>query len=451
MIKTQVQEIEPNKVALMVEVAKEKVTAAYSQFFLKAAQSVQIPGFRKGKIPRPVLVKHIGADAIRDQISDELVHSSYPEAVRSAKIHPVSPGKIEETNLQEGEAFTFKAVVEVRPKLPDFSYTQRQATVKRIEADDESVGKVISKLQEQFGKLQPVEEGGVLELEDYFLGKIEARIDGELDSELSEEKAYRKFNDTNKMLMPMQGMKHRETRTFTYLANDERDKGTKYEGKTIEYTVTIDKFSRPQISALNDDFAKEVGDYKSFDDLKTKIREDLEDRFRKDADTRAIDVLLEQINGEVTMDVPDAMVNRTIDYFIESLGRKWRQYGTSVEDYLKKAGKSMEEFREGFREKAVYETRIMLIVDTISEREKVEIGDAEYHAEVEKRAKEYNVPVEKLMSYFSTAEGRDFITNSMLKEKINEFLLKNNQIHYDMVSESEFNKGDSGDAGTHSH
>ena len=451
MVKTQVTELEANKVALMVEVGKDKVDAAYSNFFQRAAQSVNIPGFRKGKIPRPVLVKYIGQDAIREQISEELVHDAYPKAVREAKVHPVSRVEIEETNLKEGEAFTFKAVVEVRPKLPEFKYSGRNLSVKRAIVDDESLNKVLERLREQFGKITPIEDGQ-LEFGDYYLANIQAKVDGVVDSELSEEKAYRKFVEENSVFAPLKGVKAGETRVLTHQIDKEEDKNSAHFGKTIEYSVAIERISRPILSELNDEFAKEVGEYTNLEELKKKIREDLEERFKKDADERAIDSIVQEISNETTFSLPEAMIQRTIDFFIYNLDRKWRQFGTSLEDYLKKSEKSMAQFREGFREKATMETRMMMIIDTVAEREKIEVQDSEYRQEVERRAHENGVSVEKLLSYLASGEGEDNIKNILLRGKVDEFLLKNNVIQYDMVNELEINKGDShGDARTHSH
>jgi len=451
MMKTELHEIEPNKVALQIEVGKEKVQAAYTQFFLRAANSVSIPGFRRGKIPRPVLVQHIGADAIRDQIEEELIQEAWPQAVRETKIHPVSNVKVEEASLREGEAFRFKVVVEVRPTLPEFGYTSRSALVKRAQVDEDAVKKVLDNLAGQFSKTQPLENGS-LEHGDYFLANIHVSFEGTKDEELSEEKAYRKMTPEAQILAPMLGMKIGENRTFKHKVEAEADKESRYFGKELDYSVTLERISRPQLPAINDEFAKQVGDYASLEELKAKIREDLEERTRTDAEERAVDAVLDQISRETSFHVPEAMIQRTIDFFIQSIERRWKQYGTSLSDYLKQSNKGMQEYRESFREKALHQTRIMLIIDTIAEREKIEVSDAEYRAEVEERAQEYGWPVEKMLSLLSQNNGRENIEYSLVSRKIRSFLLKNNQIQYDMVNEADLNKGGShSDPDSHRH
>ncbi|HNV68682.1 MAG TPA: trigger factor [Candidatus Ozemobacteraceae bacterium] len=450
MLKTQVQELEPNKVALSVEVGKEKVVAAYESFFLRAANSVKIPGFRKGKVPRKIIENHLGKEAIREQVEEELVDEMYPVAVRDAKLHPVSRAKIEDVQLKEGESFAFKAIIEIRPKLPEFSYTGREVTAQRIKLEEAGVDKVLEKLREQFSRTVPV-ENGTLDINDYFTVTCEVKVDGEVDKDLSEEKGYHRLIEANRLFLPLKGCKAGDQKTYQVPFTSEGDKGSKYEGKTLEITATLENVSRPMKPELNDEFAKEVGEYQNLEALKAKIREDLEQQLLTDAEDRAYDAILKQVSDETTFAIPESMVQRTIDFFLHSIDRRWRQYNTSLEEVLKRSNKDIKEYREGFREKAVYETRVMLITDSIAERQHIEVTDAEFMAEVERQAKEYGYPVEKLLEMFKQSDGEDNVRHTLLNRKIREFLLKNNQIHYDMVSEADFNKGESdSDAGTHS-
>ncbi len=450
-MKTQIQELEPNKVALLVEVGKDKVEEAYNSFFQRAARSIRIPGFRPGKAPRPVLAKYIGPEAIKSQVEEELLERVYPQAVREAKLEPVSPYTLEESNLKEGEPFTFKAVFEVKPKIGDIAYTGHQVRVQQAIVDEESVQKVLGQLREQFSKTQPL-ESGELQVNDYFLANIRATIDGQVEPELTEEKGYHKMVDENRMLVPLKGLKIGESRSYQYTFDHESEKDSKFAGKKVDFHVTLERISRPMVPELTDDFAKEVGDYQSLDDLKAKIRADLEKRSRSDAEERGFDQILEKIAEKLEIKIPEAMIQRTIDYFVQRIDRRWRQFGTNIEEYLKKSHKDMKEFRESFREKAIHQTKVMLIIDTIGDREKVEVTEAEYRAEIEQRAKDYNVPVEKLLGTVTGTDMEADIRHAVRNRKIREFLLKNNEVHYDMVKEAELNKGDaSGDAGSDRH
>ncbi len=441
MLKTQVHELEANKVALTVEVEPEKVKAAYDSFYRRAARSIRIPGFRQGKAPRSVIAKHIGPESVREQIEEELVQEVYPQAIRETELQPVSRFELEESNLNEGEPFTFKAVFEVRPKLGDFKYTEFSTQVQREIIDEDSVTKVLKQLSEQYSKTQQVEDGELTQ-DDYFSANVEISCDGEIDEELSDDKASHKFVETDKVFGPCKGMKIGETKEYDIEVSSEDEKDSKYFGKTLHYKVTLKRISRPTLPELNDEFAKTLGEFESMEALQTKIREDLEERAIHDSEERAFDDLVNQVLQNYEFDVPEAMVQNTIDFFIQGLDKRWRQFGTTIQDYLKNSGKDVNEFRETFREKATLQTKTMLLIDAIGEKEKIEVSDSDYREEIEKRAKDYNMPVEKLLSTLAGSEGEENVKFSLRSQKIREFLLKNNQVNYDMVKEAELNKGE---------
>jgi trigger factor len=136
------------------------------------------------------------------------------------------------------------------------------------------------------------------------------------------------------------------------------------------------------------------------------------------------------------------MIQNTINFFIEGLDRRWRQFGTTIKDYLRNSGKDVNEFRESFREKAVKQTKTMLLIDAIGEKENIDVTDADYREEIEKRAKEYKMPVDKLLTTLSESDGEANVKFSLRSQKIRDFMLTNNQVSYDMVKEADLHKGE---------
>ena len=244
----------------------------------------------------------------------------------------------------------------------------------------------------------------------------------------------------DKLFSFCEGMKIGESRTTQRKNEDESQKDSKYYGKTLEYKVTLTRISRPTLPELNDEFAQKLGDYKDVEALKVRIREDLEERSKFDAEERAFDEILNKIIEDYKFDVPEAMIQSTIDFFIQGLDRRWRQFGTTIQDYLRNTGKDVKEFRESFRERAIRQTKMMLIIDDIGEKENIEVTDADYREEIEKRAKEYNMPVEKLLETLSQNDGEENVKFSLRSQKIRDFILKNNEVTYDMVKEADENK-----------
>jgi len=247
------------------------------------------------------------------------------------------------------------------------------------------------------------------------------------------------------------GAKVGETRAFQYSFQGESEKNSKFYGKAIDFRVTIERISRPVAPELNDDFAKDVGDYKNLAELKEKIRANLVEGSEDDAANRAFDKLVQMIAENVTLVVPESMIQQTTDLFIQSMERRWRQMGTSLKEVLKKSNKDIKEIRESLREKATFQTKITLIVNAIGDREKIEVTDADYQAAIERQAQSQNIPVEKFLSSIKESTKID-IRSSIKNRKIREFLLMNNNVRYDMVSDADLNKGETqGDSGSDSN
>ncbi len=442
MYKSQVQELEPNKVALLIEVGKDKVKEAFTSFFAAAAREAKVPGFRQGKVPRAVLEKHIGKSEVLEEIQQLLIRDAYPRAIQEHKLVPVSEAEISEAQLAEGQPFTFRATVELKPKLPEFAYRDLDVTVKQIKVSDEAVDKVIKNLQERYSKTRPVEDRG-LQYGDYYLADISVFIDGTRIDELSKDRTYHKFQDeANNVLAPILGIRPGEERRFTKVLSDDAEKDSKYFGKTLEYVVKVERISAPTLPEINDEFAKEVGDYESVADLKKKIGEDLGKNFLEDAQGRALEALLKKISGAVEVRIPEAMIQRTIDMFIRRLEQRYRQFGASFKEYLEKTNQKIEDFRDAHRDKATEEAKVTLIMDAVGEREQMKVNDEEYRAEVERMAGEYHMPVEKMLATINERGIEEGIRDEVLDKKIREFLLKNNKVTFDMVNESELKKGD---------
>jgi trigger factor len=442
MLKTQIQELEANKVALTVEVEKEEVNKAYDSFLTRAARSVRIEGFRPGRVPKAVVMKKFGEDYVREEVQRELLDEIYPKAISESKLEPVSNPTLEDSNLNQNENFTFKVTFEVKPKLGDFNYKGINVQVQHEIIDDESVNKVLNQLLEQQSKTLPVENGN-LEVDDYFSASVEVKLDGNKLEELSNDKATQKLVENDPLFKDCIGMKVGETKTFTKVDNTESNKGSEYYGKELEYNITLNKISRATKPELNDEFAKSLGEeFQTLEALKEKIKEDLTTRAKHEAEENAFDQILNNIIDNYSFDVPEGMIQTTIDNYIENLNKRWSQFGTTVMDYLRNSGQDTNEFRESLREKATMQTKTMLIVDAIGEKENIEVSDADYREEIEKKAEEYNMPVDQLMTTLAQSNGEGNVRFSLRTEKIRDFMLTNNQVSYDMVKEAELHKGE---------
>ncbi|MBF0542865.1 MAG: trigger factor [Candidatus Riflebacteria bacterium] len=426
---------------MTVEMGKEKVQTAFSSYYQRAAGVINVPGFRKGKAPPHLIANFIGKEKVQEEISEELVSEGVRTVLKERNLLPISEIKLEDAKIQDDGGFIFKISFELKPKLPEFKYRGRDIHIKKAIITDESIDNVLNNLAHQFAKTIPV-ENTELGVGDYFLADIDVNCEGQHDDETSEKNAYRKLTDKTPFLKPLLGMKVNETRKLTREVKSESEKNSKFFGKTLEYTFKLNGISRSKIPEINDSFAKELGAYNSLDELKTKIRSELEEKAQSDAEIRAVNNIFKTISEEIKIDAPDSMVQRTIDSYIQEIDYRWKQYGASLDDYLKKSNIDIKDYRASLRDKAVYDTKVYFILREIIELEKIEISDSEFMKIVEEIAAEKNMTVQKVLDSLDDFGGEDHLKHSQLAKKVNEFLLSNNQINYDMVSEAELKEGE---------
>lgn len=441
MLKTEVEHLESNKVALKVEVPSEEVKTAYNNFYKSASRYVNIPGFRKGKIPRNVIAKYVGPEIIKEHVEEELLKKAYPEAVKEADLHPVGEYEIEESELTENAPYVFKAVFEVRPRIEELKYTGLSAKVTKEKVTDESVKKVLTQLQDQYSTNKVIEDGQV-EDGDYITADVQVFCEGEKDNELSEENSTHRVSTEDRFYGACIGMKNGETKEYEVKIDSDDEKDSKYFGKTLNYKVKLISFSRPEKPGLDDEFAKKLGEFDTMEDLKKKIKSDLEQRSEEDAKARAHESIIDQLIESHPIDVPETMIQETIDFFIEGLDRRWQQYGTNIKDYLRNSNQDMDDFRESFRERAIKQAKTILFMDEIGKRENISVSDEDYRNEIDKRAGDYGMPVENLLEVLSKNDGESNVRFSLKTDKINDFLLTNNDVTYDIVEEAQNSEGE---------
>ncbi|MBF0409223.1 MAG: trigger factor [Candidatus Riflebacteria bacterium] len=442
MLHSEVQELEPNKIALTIEIGKEKVQSVFASYFQRAATVVTVPGFRKGKVPRNVLAGVIGKDNVNAEVMEELIKGTCHKVLEEKKLVPAGDIKIEEDGLKENESFKYKVIFELMPVIPEMNYKGRALRVKQAIISDESVENVINNLAKQFAKTIPLDADAQLAMGDYILCDIEITHENVKDEELSETNAYRQLQPNADFLKPLIGLKVGETKVLSRELNSDSDKGSKYFGKKLDYSFKINRINRSKIPEINDEFAREIGEHKDLADLKNKIKISLEEKSKVDAEKRAVAQILKDISGEVTFPVPESLVDETIDSYLREVDYKWRQYGASLDDYLKKGNIDVKTYRASFHDKAVYDTKVQLMIARILELEKMSVSDSEFMQAVEEHARDVGSPVHKVLDEISKSKSENVIRSRILNHKVDEFLLNNNQINYDMVSEAELKEGE---------
>jgi trigger factor len=384
-MKTSVTHEGPTKVRISIEATPEEVAPAVGRAFKRLADEVKVPGFRKGKVPRPVLEARVGADQIREATLQEAVPQLYRDAMADSEVQPITVPEIEVTSYDEKDGLVFDALVEVRPeiRLPDFA----SITVERQPdaVTDSELDEQLERLRDRFATLETVARPGrrgdfaLIDLKGYVHDRqIEeasatdllyeigsGRFVPELDTELEGKRQgdILKFNAT---LPP------------TYPGE--------FAGTEITFQVLVKEMRQKNLPALDDEFAKTASEFDTLEELRADLRTKIGEikRVAVEADVR--NAVLEKVVSDAGVAVPEALVNEEMSYRLSRFSDQLRRAGVSLDQYLERSGQTEEQIEADLRGQAERNVAAQLILEEVGKRESLTASDSEVASELDQHA-----------------------------------------------------------------
>jgi len=400
------------------EVARE--TEALIQKYQKLAR---IPGFRRGHVPASIIRQRFSQD-IKNDVVDALVPRHFRKETERLGMIPISQPRVTDLHAHDGEAMHFKASFEVMPEIKVEGYKELRAEHPEITVTDQEVEESLKGLQEQKATFTPVEGRAIAE-GDY----AQVSLDGTPKQDEDGTKPVH-MDDVlveigGKNTMPeftqnLSGANAGDERTFDVnYPEDFSDERLK--GKTFTYTVKINAIKTKSLPELNDDFAKELGEFTTLDEVRARIREGMEHERKHAAERDAKDKLLAELVRRNEFEVPEALVDHQIDLRLERGLRALAAQGMRSEDMKKM---DMGRLRAGQRDQAVQEVKASLLLDKIAEEEKIEVGDDEINREIEALATQTNQAPDAIRARLTRDGALDRIRNRIRNEKALDLLYR---------------------------
>lgn len=420
-------ELEGNKVELEVEMEAERVNEALEQAYKKVVKDIDISGFRKGKVPRKVLEARYGKEILHKDALDILIPQGYSEAIEEKGIEPIDQPDIKDYNIEEDEPFTFKAEVEVKPEVELGEYKDLDVEKEDAEVTEEEIEAEIDKARNQHSQLVSTDKE-VIEEGDFVIIDFEGKKDGEkFPGGSAEEYSLEIGSNTfipgfeEQLVGAKVGEELEIDVTFPedYNAKD-------LAGEDVVFDVEVKEIKEKQLPELDDEFAKEVSDYDTFEEYKESVQERLqknkEERTERDYENNLIETASE--NAEV--DVPEKMVEEELDKMYQNFAQSVSQQGMEVEDYLDYMGTDEEGWREQNREAAENRTRSNLILEAIAEKEDIEISEEEIEEQIEEIAEENDQDPEQIKAFLQMQGQLEGLKDGLKMQKTIEYLKENN-------------------------
>jgi len=389
-LKVEFEELEKNKVLLKVEVPQEEIKKSVEKAYKSIAKKVNIPGFRKGKIPSKVIDAHFGEDAVVDEMLKELIASSYVQAVENVGIKPIDVPEIDIKEAKKDKVH-FHAKVDVKPKVMLGNYKKLKAKKNKVKVTEEEVAQQIELARERFASLE-VAEGKVVSKGDFVLIDFDGLIEGK-SFEGGSAKDYLLEVGSN-IIVPdfdknILGACKDEIKKFV-VDIPPKFRNPAIADKSVNYKVLIKEVKQKILPELNDEFANIAGGFETMDEYKKDIRKRLEEMNTFKAEEKFRREILDEVSKKVNVEIPDIMIDRTLAEMVDEFLLSIQARGIPPEDYFSGTGTSIEELKSSFREGAKERTKDELVLEAIAKEENIKVEEDELDKEIEVIAQKLN-------------------------------------------------------------
>jgi len=417
-MKAELIDVSECKKNLDIEIPQEVVDAEIAHIAQDFARKARVPGFRPGKAPVGVVKTRY-----RDEIVSEMMHHLLPkyfgDAVEERKLEIVRAPHFESVDYALGKPLRFKAVFEVYPSLNISNYTDVPVEQVSTAVEEPEIEESLKRLQEEMAELTPVIEDRPVQQGDFAEISFTGMVHGD-DQPINAEKAVaevggkttlKEFTDN------LLGMKVGEEKTFSVTYRPDYPE-KRLAGKTAEYKVKVETLKRKEVPEINDEFAQRFGDYKSIDELKKKIRDDIAKHKSEGAQEQMREKLLEWLEDNNEFEIPESLVERQLQVRVQRLMRDLSRQGINPQ----RLDVDWSKIREDQQKQAVRDVKGSLILDYISDKENIRVTDDEIEAEITKIAAETQRPIEKVREVLGKDSGLDRLGEQIRNKKTLDFL-----------------------------
>ncbi|MCG3039038.1 trigger factor [Streptomyces sp. S1A] len=382
-MKSAVENLNPTRVRLTVEVPFEELKPSLDAAYKKINQQVTVPGFRKGKVPARVIDQRFGRGAVLEEAVNDALPKLYQDAVEEGELSPLGQPEVDITELKDNELLAFTAEVDVRPSIEIPDYSGIEVTVDAVEVTDEDVDKSVEQLRERFASTTVVEraaaEGDVVKID------LEASVDGEV-LEDGVAKGIDYTIGSGELLdgidEAVTGLEAGGSATFT-----SELKGGSAAGREAEVKVDVTSVSARELPELDDDFAQMASEFDTLEELRADSRKRLERMKKYDQATQAQEKVLDALISLVEVPVPEKLLQDEINTRKHNLvNHQLSQLGMDLATYLKMQEKSEEEFENELKEQAEKGIRTQFILDELVNKEKLNVNQEELTEHLMRRA-----------------------------------------------------------------
>ena len=424
-MKVTVERIDNHKLVLEMEVAQPEVAQAVQKAYQKLASRVNIPGFRKGKVPRKVLEMRIGKEALLDEAFEILAPEAYSKALAEQKVEPVTRPEIEVISFEEGQPLKFKATIIKKPEIQLGEYKGLTVDQPSLEVNEEELNKQIDNMRNRQAKMVVMEDA-VLTNGDFAIIDFDGFVDGQ-PFKGGDAKGYPLEVGSGSFIPGF------EEQLIGAKAGENRDVKVEFPaeyfvpelaGKEAEFKVQIQDIKRKELPELDDDFAKDVSEFDSLEELKVDMQNKLEQAATEKAEREFHNNIIKAAVDNATVEIPEVMVDQRIAQMIQDLQMNLENRGMKLEAYLKYSGMDMTKLKESYHEAAEVNVKTDLLLEAVAKAENIQATPQDMDSEVSVMAQNFGADPKDVWEIIRK-EGRVMgLVDSVVRKKSAQFIIE---------------------------
>jgi trigger factor len=426
-MKVTVEELSAVKKKVNVEIPEEEVRGEIDSFYKDLGKKAKVKGFRPGKVPRSILERYF-KDYAKGEVTQKLIQDSVPNAFTEASINPVSLPAIEPGELEAGKPFSYSATIDVKPEFTIQEYAGLKIEGKKEEVKEEEVENRLKNLQNLHANLKTISEPRPVQKGDYVVLDYEGRMDGK---PLEEGKAL----DVAVEVGTGRFIPELEEKLVGILPDQEKEIEVsfpaeygyeKWAGKTIFFHVKIKEIKEKILPVLDDEFAKDLGDYASLEELKGKMRDDIAKAKETALERQLKDQIVDRLIEANPFEIPESLVEEQAKALVSEMKMRLASQGMD----LQHLGVTEEKLHEDYRPAAEKQVRTYLVLEKIAEKEGVTATDEEVEKRLQEISEKSRQKLEAIKAYYEKNGLLPEVRAGILNEKILDLLLQRAEITY---------------------
>lgn len=424
------EKIDNNKVCLEIEVPCAEVNEALAQAYRKVVKRFNLPGFRKGKVPRKVLESRFGPEIFYEEALEILLNPGYSKAVRECQLEPIAQPQFELVQMEKDKPLIFKATVDVKPEVELCAYKEITVEHAKKEVTFADVENYLQSLRAQHARLVVVEDEELQE-KDLAIIDFEGKINGE-SFEGGQAENHSLEIGSNAFIQGFEeqllGARKDEKRqvTVTFPADYFREE---LAGEEAVFDVLIKEIKRPQLPELNDDFVQEITEeFSTLEEFKTDVENKLREVTQQRQKTALESKIIEKAAEESKVEVPDVLVERELESLLAEFEYYLRLQGLTLEQYGEMIEGGLEKLKDEYREEATKRAKANLVLDAIIKAEEIEASAEEVDLKVKEIAEKQGADLEGVKELFAKQGRLDIIAHEIRYRKVIDLLVEHARI-----------------------